>query len=74
MASKNPSYTRSLTDKFAIKGILSEDGKTIQYLDANKDEQTITIDKCLENFRGEAIELQAVIKMNQDLTEEDEED
>lgn len=64
---KNYSYTRSLTDKLAIKGELSEDGKTIKYIDENKEESIVSIDKCFEPFKSEFIELTIAVKMNQDL-------
>lgn len=68
---KNPSYTRSLTDKFVVKGELSEDGEIIKYVDSDKNPQEITVTKCMEPFRGEAIEFTVTIKMNQDLGDEE---
>ena len=71
MAGRNPSYTRSLTDKFVIKGELSEDGTVINYIDSDKNEAVIEVEKCLKPFMGENIELSISIKMNQDLGGED---
>ena len=71
---RNPVYSRSLVDKFAIKGELSLDGKEITYIGNDNEQQTISVEKCLNPFRGEAIELQISVKMTQDLGAESEED
>lgn len=64
---KNPSFTRSMTDKFVIKGKLSDDGATITYITDDKEEDEISVEKCFKNFHGENIELTIAVKMNQDL-------
>lgn len=65
--SKNPSFTRNMTDKFVIKGALSDDGTTITYINEDKEQMDISVARCFKNFCGENIELTIAVKMNQDL-------
>ena len=71
---KNLSFTRSLVDKFTVKGLLSEDGKTITYINEDKDETIIPVDKCLHCFKGRSIELTIAEKQNMDLGDGSEEE
>ena len=71
---KNYTYNRVLTDKFNIKGILSDDAKTITYVNADKEELTISVDKCFEPFKGDEITLTISVKQDQDLSDEFEEE
>lgn len=41
--------TRTITDKVSVKGVLSEDGATISYMN-DKVEEEITIAECLKAF------------------------
>lgn len=65
---KNPNFIRNMVDKFAIKGHLSEDGRVITYINDDKEEAQIDIEKCLKSFRNEEIELTIAVKMSQDLS------
>lgn len=65
---KNPNFIRNMVDKFAIKGHLSEDGNVITYINDDKEETQIDIEKCLKSFRNEDIELTIAVKMSQDLS------
>lgn len=49
-----------------VKGVLSEDGTTITYLDGEKIEQNIKVADCLAAFKCKAIEL-SVVTRNVDL-------
>ncbi len=71
---KNYVYNRTLTDKFSIKGVLSNDGKTINYINGEKEELEISVEKCLEPFKNEEITLSISIKQDQDLSDEFEEE
>lgn len=64
--------TRTITDKIAVKGILSDDGTKITYVDENKDEQDITIAECLSVFKGKAIDFSITEKSEEDLPADDE--
>ena len=71
---KNISYMRNTTDKFTVKGKLSNDLKTITYLNDDKEFEEITIEKCLKNFRGQQVDFVVSIKTNEDLGEGSEEE
>lgn len=76
MAKSQLNYIRTITDKFSVKGVLSEDGKTLTYVDENKIEQKITITECLRDFRGYDIEFVVSVKQSEDMIlpcEDDEE-
>ena len=72
--SQNYKYKRSTTNKFSIKGELSDDGKEISYVDGDKEEKVISVDKCFSKFRGMPIEFSITLKTDEDLSEEYEED
>lgn len=65
--------TRVITDKVAVKGILSEDGTTITYTYENKVEQDISVADCLKSFVGKPIDFSVSIKSEDELLEEDDE-
>lgn len=65
--------TRIITDKVAVKGILSEDGTIITYTDENKIEQDISVADCLKSFVGKPIDFSVSIKSEDELPEEDNE-
>jgi len=64
--------TRTITDKVTVKGVLSEDGTTIKYLDEDKVEQEITVADCLKAFMGEAIDFSVSLKTEGELPEDEE--
>ena len=70
----NYKYNQITTTKFSIKGTLTNDGKGIKYINDDKDEKYITIDKCFSEFCGLPIELSISLKTEQDLSDEIEED
>lgn len=65
--------TRIITDKVAVKGMLSEDGTVITYTDENKVEQDISVGDCLKAFVGKPIDFNVSIKSEDELPEEDNE-
>lgn len=71
---KNFTYTRNLTDKLVIKGVVSDDGDTITYIGANDEEVVFPIEKCFSSFRGEFVEVVVSTKTNKDLLDEATED
>lgn len=73
MAKSQLTKTRVITDKVAVKGILSEDGTTITYTDENKIEQDISVADCLKTFVGKPIDFSVSIKSEDELSEEDDE-
>lgn len=68
----NLKKTRTITEKVSVKGILSDDGTTISYIDENKDEQEIDIADCLNVFKGGAIDFSITRKSEEDLLEDEE--
>lgn len=70
----NYTYKKNLTEKFSIKGDLSNDGTTISYIDGDKTMNEISVATCFAKFVGEPIELTISVKTVQDLEDEFEED
>lgn len=70
---KNPNFTRSMVDKYNIKGHLSEDGKIITYINEDKEIVEMPITTCMSNFLNEDIELTIAVKTSQDLNGSQEE-
>lgn len=70
---KSLNYVRTMTDKFSVKGLLSEDGTEITYINEDKESVTIPADRCFKNFCGENIEVTVVVKTTQDLGDGSEE-
>lgn len=73
MAKSQLTKTRVITDKVAVKGMLSEDGTTITYTDENKLEQDISVVDCLKSFVGKPIDFSVSVKSEDELPEEDDE-
>lgn len=73
MARSQLTKTRIITDKVAVKGMLSEDGTVITYTDENKIEQNISVADCLKSFIGKPIDFSVFIKSEDELPEEDNE-
>lgn len=59
-------YNRTITDKLSIKGILSDDRKTIT-CEKDKMEIEISIEECLAPFRGKPIDFSLQEKMTEPL-------
>lgn len=72
MARSQLTKTRVITDKVAVKGMLSEDGTVITYTDENKVEQDIFVTDCLKAFVGKPIDFSVSIKSEDELPEENE--
>ena len=70
---KNYVYSENKVRKFSIKGVLRENSKVIDYVNSDKEEAEISIDKILEPFAGEDITLTISTKTDEDLSEEFEE-
>ena len=67
----NYKYEKTETIKFTIRGELSDDGKIIHYVNGDKEECEISLEKCFENFRGGEIILALSNKTTEDLSEEE---
>lgn len=65
---KNYTYNQTMTTKFNIKGILSDDGNTIHYVNQDKEELEISLDKCFEPFLGQEITMMIGTKIDTDLS------
>lgn len=63
----NFKFTRNTTDKVSVKGLLSDDGSVITYLDENKEEQEIAVLDCLMAFAGKYIDFAVSQKTEEDL-------
>ncbi len=63
--------TRTITDKVTVKGILSENGTTITYMN-DKVEEKITIAECLKVFLGKPVDFSISIKSEGELPEDEE--
>lgn len=70
---KNYTYSENKVRKFNIKGVLGTDCKIIDYVNSDKEEARISVEKILEPFAGEAITLTISTKTDEDLSEEFEE-
>ncbi len=62
--------TRTITDKVSVKGVLSEDGATISYMN-DKVEEEITIAECLKAFLGKPVDFSISVKSEDELPEEE---
>lgn len=71
---QNYKYNKVTTEKFSIKGELSADGKMISYVNGDKEDAVISVEKCFEKFAGGPIELTLSLKTDEDLSEEFEEE
>ena len=67
---KNLTYRRSTTEKVTIKGVLSDDAKTITYVE-DKAEKTATIQDYLDKFASMAVEFSIGCKSDEDLADEE---
>lgn len=64
--------TRTITDKVSVKGILSEDGTVITYMN-DRVEEEITVADCLKVFLGKPVDFSISVKLEDELPEEDDE-
>lgn len=72
---QNYKYKKLVNSKFNIKGTLSADGTTLEYINGESESKTISILDCFKPFRGEFIDVSIFTKDEMDLTDsfEDEE-
>lgn len=63
---------RTITDKVTVKGILSNDGTTITYMN-DKIEEEITIAECLKAFLGKPVDFSISVKTEDELPDETDE-
>lgn len=66
---KSLTYKRKTTEELSIKGILSEDGTTITYVDDKVEKKAIIAD-CLTKFAGQAVEFKIGNKSEDDLSDD----
>ena len=67
---KNIAYKKQNLNKITVKGILSDDGSYITYIDDDKNEQTIEISKCFKLMAGNEITFTLALKGEEDASEE----
>lgn len=60
-------FKRNITDKLSVKGVLSEDGAIITYVDENDIEQEVKIADLLNAFKNQSIEFGVQLKSDEDL-------
>lgn len=60
--------TRTITDKISVKGVLSDDGTVITYMN-DKLEEEILVEDCLKAFLGKAVDFSISIKSEDELPE-----
>ena len=63
--------TRTITDKVSVKGVLSDDGTVITYMN-DKVEEEITVTECIKAFLGKQIDFSISIKSEDELPDENE--
>ena len=67
---KNYKYSKTVMEKFNIKGNLSQDGKEIEYENSDKVQEIISVEKIFSKFAGEDIVLSISLKTDADLSDE----
>lgn len=67
MAKSKLSFKRNIVDKLSVKGILSEDGTFITYMDENDVEQDVKIADLLNAFKNQSIEFGVSLKSDEEL-------
>jgi len=67
MAKSKLNFTRNITNKLSVKGILSEDGTYITYTDENDNERDVKICDLLNTFKNQDIEFGVQLKGSEDL-------
>ena len=67
MAKSNLTFRRNTTDKLIVKGIMSDDCKTITYTDEYDEEQTMEVSDLMHAFKGQEVTLSVALKTDEDL-------
>ena len=65
MSKSKLNFKRSITDKLSVKGVLSEDGTVITYLDDNDIEQDAKVSDLLNAFKNQPIEFNVQLKSDE---------
>lgn len=65
--------TRTITDKVSVKGVLSDDGTVITYMN-DKVEEEITVAECLNIFKGKPIDFSVSVKSENEIPDEENEE
>lgn len=60
-------FTRNVTDKLSIKGILSEAKTFITYVDENDIEKKVLVSDLLDSFKNQEIEFSIQLKSTESL-------
>ena len=60
-------FTRNITDKLSVKGVLSEDKRYITYVDENDIEKNAYISDLLDVFKNQNIEFAIQLKDTENL-------
>ena len=67
MGKSKLTFKRNIVDKLSVKGVLSEDGAIITYVDENDIEQEVKIADLLNAFKNQSIEFGVQLKSDEDL-------
>lgn len=67
MAKSNLTFRRNTTDKLTVKGIMSDDCKTITYTDEYDEEQTMKVSDLMHAFKGQEVTMSVALKTDEDL-------
>ena len=67
MAKSNLTFRRNTTDKLTVKGIMSDDCKTITYTDEYDEERTMELSDLMHAFKGQEVTMSVALKTDEDL-------
>ena len=67
MAKSNLTFRRNTTDKLTVKGIMSDDCKTITYTDEYDEEQTMEVSDLMHAVKGQEVTMSVALKTDEDL-------
>ena len=67
MAKSNLQFKRNTTDKLTVKGGLSEDCKSITYVDEYEEDQTATLSDLINAFKDQEVTVSVSLKTDEDL-------
>lgn len=67
MAKSSLTFKRNTTDKLTVKGIMSDDCKTITYTDEYDEKQTMEVFDLMHAFKGQEVTMSVALKTDEDL-------
>ena len=67
MAQSNLTFKRNTTDILRVKGVLSEDCKSITYVDEYEEEQTAALSDLINAFKDQEVTVSVSLKTDEDL-------